>query len=306
MTQLIKHCLVTGASGFIGRVLCDTLMRRQHIRVRALLRTAQVGPWHEAFVCKHWSDCDSSDIALESALEDVDTIFYCAGIAHVSGQPDALYDQVNRAAALELYRLAAKHGVKHFVYVSSVKAVENPREPYGYSKYQAEQQLLALNHELGLHISILRPALVYGPSLKGNLYSMIKAIDRGWFPPIPETHNQRSMVSVHDVATAAIACASNEVANGKIYTVSDDVPYSTRQLYNAIRAALGLASRQWAIPKWLLELPTRVSRVYAGQLDKLLGSECYPADLIKAELNWAPTTDFYKEITAVVAAYHAA
>ena len=298
----MNNCLVTGASGFIGRVLCHTLMQKD-IRVRALLRKAQPGPWSESVVSKDWSETVENNVVLASGLENVDTVFYLSGIAHVSGQPRLLYDQVNRTAALDLCRLAAKHGVKRFIYLSSVKAVENPCESYGFSKYQAEQQLLALGRELDIHVSLLRPALVYGPNLKGNLYSMIRAIDKGWFPPIPETHNQRSMVSVQDVVAAAIACASNPIANGKIYTVSDDTLYSTRQLYDAIREALGLPLRQWAIPRWLLELPAHISGVYAGLLDKLLGSESYSSDLIKAELGWVPTSSFYKEIKDIVAAY---
>lgn len=300
--ERMKSCLVTGASGFMGRVLCD-ILKQKNIRVRALLRTAQTGPWDEQIVCKNWSEAETHEDALISALDNIDTIFFLSGIAHVSGQPATLYDQVNRKAALQLYRLAAEHHVKRFVYVSSVKVVDNPLEPYGFSKHQAEQQLLALEAELGMHLSILRPALVYGPGVKGNLLSMIKAIDRGWFPPIPEIHNQRSMVSVQDVAHALIACAENPVANRKIYTVSDGVLYSTRQLYDAIRAALGLKPRKWAIPRLLLEFPENFSRVYARKLNKLLGSETYSADLIKAELGWTPTTDFYSALKGIVAVY---
>lgn len=298
MTQLLSNCLVTGASGFIGRELCTQLQQKK-IKVRALLRKAQSGPWDEAIVCEDWALLNAQNPILKSIFKDIDTLFYFAGLAHVRKTSAAQHMEVNCEVPVALCRLAAQHQVKNIVYCSSV-AAEKAENPYGVAKREAEKRLLALGLELGIHISIVRPPLVYGPGLPGNLCSMIKAIQSGWFPPIPETQNQRSMVSVNDLASATITCAINPLANGKIYTVTDGVHYSSRKLYDTIREALGFVPRTWAIPRWLLEFPASVSKRYGRLLDKLLGSEFYSADLIKNELAWSATTDFYREISNII------
>ncbi len=299
MTELLSNCLVTGASGFIGRELCKQLQQKK-IKIRALLRSAQGGPWDESIVCEDWTLLNAQNSITKSIFKDIDTLFYFAGLAHVRKTTLQQHREVNCEVPIALCRLAAQNQVKHIVYCSSV-AAERAENSYGVAKREAEKRLLALGLELGIHISIIRPPLVYGPGLPGNLCSMIKAIKNGWFPPIPETQNKRSMVSVNDVVLAAIMCATHPLANRKIYTVTDGVHYSSRRIYDAIREALGLSARKWAIPRGLLEFPARVSKRYARVVDKLLGTEYYSADLIKSELAWAPTKNFYQEIKSIVA-----
>ncbi|MFL2818435.1 MAG: SDR family oxidoreductase [Candidatus Puniceispirillales bacterium] len=61
---------------------------------------------------------------------------------------------------------------------------------YGKTKREAELQLLKVSEESGMHVSIIRPSLVYGPFVKGNLKSMMLGIKKGWFPPLPKTDNK--------------------------------------------------------------------------------------------------------------------
>ncbi len=145
-------CLVTGASGFIGRRLCQQL-KREGSRVRALLRSASAGPWDEAHLCVLGADHLQAEV-----LAGVDTIYHLAGVVHAMKPADvdpSLYFRVNVAASEELAELAALAGVKRFVYFSSIKAVADPGDkcvdeswqvppddPYGASKREAEQRLL--------------------------------------------------------------------------------------------------------------------------------------------------------------------
>ena len=312
--------LVSGANGFVGQALCRLLAERG-CRVRALLHHDVQGPWHEQFVCELGSGSLPPDACL-----GVDGIFHLAGLAHLPDQSDAadsLYWQVNVEGTRLLLDAANAAGVGRFVYFSSVKAVADPgrdcidetwdappADAYGQSKRAAEQLVLSASKR-GLHASVLRPTLVYGPGVKGNLRRMIDAVASGRFPPLPESHNRRSMVSVSDLAEAAWLAMTSDAANGRVYIVADGMDYSTRAMYLAIRQAVGRKPPSWCLPLWLLEAGARAGDLLgrtAGRpmpfsslaLARLCGSACYRADRLRAELAWKPQQDFFAVVHEMV------
>ena len=168
---------------------------------------------------------------------------------------------------------------------------------YGRSKFAAEQ-LVLLGHFVP-HPVVLRPCMVYGNTHKGNLPKMIKAIKRGLFPPLPEVHNRRAMVHVNDVVAAALLTANLTQAKGQIYIISDDHYYSTRQLYNWIRVALGKPVNNWSIPYPVLLFLAKIGDIVSfiikrrfifdsDNLQKLTGSAYYSSAKIKRELGYCP------------------
>ena len=108
--------------------------------------------------------------------------------------------------------------------------------------------MLAAGREAGIETCVLRLPLVYGPGQKGNLLRMMEAIDRGRFPPLPDTGNQRSLVHVDDVVQALVLAATHDAAVGKTYYVTDNKPYTTTDLYRMMRRALGRAEPRWSLP----------------------------------------------------------
>ena len=143
---------------------------------------------------------------------------------------------------------AVDNGVKFFVFVSSSKAGGNPipgkcanemdqTEPegiYGKTKREAELRLLEIGRKSGMHVSIVRPALIYGPNMKGNLRLMLSSIKKGLFPPLPETGNRRSMIHVDDLVEAIILIAEDYRANGEIFIATDGEQYSSRDIYKSM------------------------------------------------------------------------
>ena len=81
---------------------------------------------------------------------------------------------------------------------------------------EAEEELFSLTKSETMTVTVIRPALVYGPAVKGNLALMLKGIEAGWFPPIPETNNQRSMIHVDDLVDALLFVASHPDAMEKL------------------------------------------------------------------------------------------
>jgi nucleoside-diphosphate-sugar epimerase len=312
-TSQQAHYLVTGAGGFIGKALCRFLQERG-ASVRALLRRSGEYVGDESVIC------DLSEKNLPSSLMDgIDGVFHLAGIAHVpdiAAVPDTLYRRINLDATRSLLELAAQSRVERFVYFSSVKAAahpgehcvdetwdEPPADAYGRSKRDAEQRVIATGKEKGMHVCNLRPCLVYGPGVKGNLSRMIHAIEKGAFPPFPELGNKRSMVGMDDLIDAAWLAMNDTRACGKTYIISDGLPYSTRDLYIAISNALEKRVPRWTVPILLLhasaavgDLLVRVSHrpmpMSSSVLQRLRGWACYRSDRIHRELGWAPRQTF--------------
>jgi nucleoside-diphosphate-sugar epimerase len=129
---------------------------------------------------------------------------------------------------------------------------------------------------------------------------MIRAVALGRFPQFPDTGNKRSMVDVRDVVQAALLAATNPVAAGKVYIITDGQTYSTRQIYEWICVALQRSVPRREIPLTLLRLAARIGDMIgrlSGRrfvldteaLGKLLGSAWYSSEKICRELNYRPT-----------------
>jgi nucleoside-diphosphate-sugar epimerase len=126
-----------------------------------------------------------------------------------------------------------------------------------------------------MHVSIIRPSLVYGPNVKGNLQLMLSGIEKGWFPPLPETGNRRSMIHVDDLVRAILLVAEDKRANGEIFIATDGTPYSSREIYDAMCKILGKPASKWSVPKALFDIASLASPRIKYKINKLLGDECY-------------------------------
>jgi len=280
--------LITGATGFIGRRLISAVDGE----IRVLSRAAHSDL--ETVIC----DLQSSVIS-DNTLDNIDTVFHLAGFAHDMRDPSKivdLYYKVNVSATVQLAELAVKSGVKRFVFVSSIKAggISTPKkcinendqiDPegiYGKTKREAELRLLKIGKESGMHISIIRPSLVYGPDVKGNLKSMLLGVEKGWFPPLPETGNKRSMIHVDDLVRAILLVAGDDRANGEIFIATDGAPHSSREIYNAMCTVLDKSIPKWSMPKTLFDIASLVSSQIKYKINKLLGDECYSSAKLEA------------------------
>ena len=279
---------VTGSSGFIGQ----RLVRAIDSNIRVLSREKQLD--YETVVCDL-----QSELIPDNALVGVDTVFHLAGFAHDlrdATKIQNIYQKVNVDATIRLAKLAVKSNVTSFVFVSSVKAGGNPplgkcanekdqnntKDVYGKTKREAELKLLQIAKESGMHVSIIRPSLVYGPDVKGNLKLMLSGIKKGWFPPLPEIGNQRSMIHVDDLVKAILLVSKDKRANGEIFIATDGISYSSREIYNAMCNAAGKSIPRWSVPKTLFDIASLVSPRIKYKINKLLGDECYSSGKLKA------------------------
>ena len=276
------HVMVTGASGFVGKRLLRYL-RHCSTSVKVLSRNTIFG--YETILCNLQYDA----IPLFS-LNGIDTVFHLAGIAHDfrdTSITESLYYSVNVNATLRLAELSVRSGVKRFVYVSSVKAggydeeIGFPEGVYGTTKRAAEIKLLDLCRRSDMHLSIVRPSLVYGPGVKGNLALMRSAIQRGFFPPIPETRNRRSLIHVDDLVRCLFLLAQHPRAHGRIFIATDGIPYSTRTIYEALCRSVSVKVPNWSVPEWMFESLRLFLPRFSHKLDKLFADEYFCSSKLK-------------------------
>ena len=285
------NALVTGGTGFIGSRHIINLVSND-INVRLLSRRKVEG--FETVICDFQSDSIPND-----ALLGIDLVFHIAGFSHDmrdENQIKDLYQKVNIDATVALAKLAVKSGVKKFIFVSSVKAggvtilrqctketdQGKPDGVYGKTKREAELKLLAIGRESGMHVSIIRPSLVYGPDVKGNLKLMLSGIKKGWFPPLPEMGNRRSMIHVDDLVRAILLVAEDKRANGEIFIATDGVTYSSHEIYDSMCGVAGKSVPKWSVPKILFDLASLASPRIKYKINKLLGDECYSSTKLEA------------------------
>lgn len=325
------NSLVTGATGFIGTHLIDAL-RLSHHAIAVLARWPETVSrrWPATAIDIRHGDLDKA-VTLKGVCAGVDTVFHLAGCAHDKNNYDTALEDRYWHTIVEgtraLLREAVEAGVKRFVFVSSVKAMGEggpgrldetsplmPESAYGRAKLAAERAVLDAGHDHDMRTAILRLPLVYGPGNKGNIPRMIKAIDRGLFPPLPRNGSRRSMVHVADVVQALLLAAEAEAPTQQVYIVTDGVVYSTREIYDMIRAAMGLPPRRWSVPTIALRVlgacGDLIGKVRGAPfvldsqvLSKLLGSAWYSSDKITRELGFRPTHTLRDALPAMVAEY---
>jgi len=320
MNAPLPSILVTGAGGFVGLRLCARLAAAGH-RVTAAVRreSAALAAFAPAVEVVRVGDI-GADTDWRTALAGVDRVVHLAARAHVmrdrASDPLAAYRQVNVAGSERLARAAAAAGVRHLVYMSSIKVngeatidapfresdAPAPLDAYGRSKWEAEQALDRIAAQTGLAVTVLRPPLIYGPGVKGNLARLLGWIERGLPLPFASIVNRRSLVYLDNLIDATLA-VMHHPAPGRLYLLSDGQDLSTPQLIHALARGLGKPPRLLPFPPSLL----RLAGVCTGQGDaigRLVGSLQIDASRIAAELGWRPAHDPEQGLILTAAAYN--
>ena len=242
------NVLITGSNGFLGQYLCHFLADKKY---SILAQSRKENIFSHANITN--INFDLNDNLDNIDLAQVAVIIHCAGRAHVMNEtavsPLDAYRQTNVQGTLNLAKKAVRSGVKRFIYLSSIKVngeeatqqkpfiADNEidtNDPYGLSKYEAEQELLKLSKDTGLEVVIIRPVLIYGPNVKANFKSMIALASKKMPLPIGCLDNKRSMVSVYNLADLIHTSMTHPNANREVFLASDQDDISVKQLFEKL------------------------------------------------------------------------
>lgn len=309
----MKRILVTGADGFVGRALCARLAGAG-FTVVPVVRTA-----------RKQGDVGIGDLGQyaqwPTLLQDVRAVVHLAARAHITNEsasdPLSEFRRVNVHGTMRLAEAALAAGVTRFVFMSSIgvngsftegrafRETDTPRpsEPYAISKWEAEQQLLALSERSGLELTRVRPPLVIGPHAKGNLLRLMKLVASGIPLPLGAVSNERSFVALDDLCDLLAICISDRRSIGELLLAANDPVISTPGLLREIARAMGRRVFLPAIP--LRGLQVLADALGAGaELRRLTSSLAVDASYAKQTLSWRPAAGSLRTaIAAMVGSY---
>lgn len=295
--------LITGANGFVGRRVCRVAIDAG-LRVRgAVRRSDKAFEGLERVVVSSLDDAADWTQALAGCHEVVHTSARVHVMTESADNPLDEFRQVNVQGTLRLAGQAAASGVRRFVFVSSAKVngevtkadhpftaadVPTPQDPYGISKMEAEQGLRQIADETGMEVVIVRPPLVYGPGVKANFASLMRAVQRGIPLPLASvTHNRRSFVALDNLVDLLITCIDHPTAANQTFLVSDGEDLSTTDLLRRLGQAMDKPARLFPVPPSLLQLGANL--VGKGDMaQRLLGNLQVDISHTRNTLNWSP------------------
>lgn len=289
-----KTLMITGASGFIG----------------------------SNFIKKYESEYNIVPVCLiENKPEDldytgVDTILHLAALVHqMKGAPEEKYFEVNTELTKRLATVVKEKGIKHFIFYSTVKVYGfdgelnnhnfiltenspcNPNDPYGASKYEAEKILNSLQDEK-FKVAIVRPPMVYGKGVKGNMLSLMKLIKILPMIPFNYDNNRRSIMSTENLLYMTHLIIKNE-ADG-IYLGTEGNPVSIKEIVESIEKGLGKKKLNIKFPNFVFSL---LCKVKPNIMVRLYGTLAFKQEDQYIKIGYRPKDSMNNQVKIMLGDY---
>ena len=310
--------MITGANGFVGSALCSYLKDRGH-HVVGVVRDAEKLTNRIADEYRSVGDIsESTDWA--PLTKGVDYIVHLAARVHImnvqSDAERALYYSVNTKATEHLAQAAIKAGVKRLLYLSSIKVngeytesepfqaddIPAPSDDYAKSKFEAESILARVTAGNSLKYVIIRPPLVYGQGVKGNIRRLYKLIALGLPLPLAGIDNKRDMVSLYNLCSLIETCINHPRAGNEVFLVSDGESLSTPAFVRLIANAMGRSVALFSVPVFLLKILGRLTGK-SNEIFRLTSSLEVDIDKTKKLLDWNPELHREEEFSSIVKSF---
>jgi nucleoside-diphosphate-sugar epimerase len=300
--------LVLGAAGFIGRALVARLAARGERVIAAVRRPAPFAPGIE--VCAVGDLSAATD--WPSLVAGARAVVHLASRAHAPPPKDArAWIEAEAAAAAALGKAARAAGVERILVFSSVKVHGEtspprfkasdppaPADAYGAAKLAIERAVA----DSGAAFTVLRPPLVYGPGVKGNVRALMRLVAWGVPLPLAGIDNRRSVIFLDNLIDLVEAALESPRAIGQAFLMRDDREPSTPELVRLIAAGMGRRARLLPVPPGLIRALARM----AGRGEdaaRLLSSLTVDDTATRSLLGWAPRVALENGIAATCRAF---
>lgn len=297
--------LITGATGFVGSALVKYLAKKFDIFVVAMVRSNQDIPEKTNIEYRLAEIGPSGEINI--FLDDIDVVIHAAGRAHIMNEkasdPLKEFRRVNTKGTISLARSSAESGVKQFIFLSTIKVngdctnntesfsandTPNPNDQYSLSKFEAELGLKKIASKSQLSYTIIRPTIIYGPGVKGNLGALTKLIRLK--VPIPFkglNKNKRSMIGLDNLVDLIYVCVKHPNALNRIFLVSDKDDVSTARLVKLLGKTVGHSPRMFYFPEKVFAFIAKVLG-FTESYKRITGSLRVNVKDTCESLDWSP------------------
>ncbi|MDG2267304.1 MAG: NAD-dependent epimerase/dehydratase family protein, partial [Alphaproteobacteria bacterium] len=256
----------------------------------------------------------SKNIVFDEKIK-IDILYHLAAKTHSKSNNYKEYYDVNVLGLKSLLNILKPLKIKKIIMLSSIKvngegflnndnyysemSKNNPLDNYGISKLEAENLLKTFCIGNNINFVILRPPLVYGAGVKGNLKKLMYYIDKNIPLPIIKTANNRSLISLRNLVSALIIVALNDNANSQTYLVSDDLPISVENLYKNI--AIIMKKKLFLIKFYSLFFKILLWPFGKAKLvEKISSSLIIDNAKIKKDTEWRPAISLMDDLKSMV------
>ncbi|HEY9717008.1 MAG TPA: NAD-dependent epimerase/dehydratase family protein [Trichormus sp.] len=290
-----KKLLVTGASGSIGRAICERLLASDRysikVQVRNALEARAAAGSTVDFTKVQMEEADFTrvgDREMRLLTKGCDTIIHAAGLVHRPNAQYQEYEVINVRATQLLAEAAVTNKVHTLIFLSSSAVYgpgpfENADEssplkgvtPYAVSKMASEQFLQRFP---GIpRVIILRPSLVFGEGDRGNLLGLIRSIKSNKYKHIGAASTEKSVIYSRDVAQVVDLCLSRLPEGFHTLNVANPEPVTVKELTEEIAGALGMPKKLSSVPESVFRIGAKAAGLFMQekapitieQIDKL-------------------------------------
>ncbi|RYY74745.1 MAG: NAD-dependent epimerase/dehydratase family protein [Gammaproteobacteria bacterium] len=253
---------ITGATGFVGQALCNLLNETPAIKLTLLGR-------HNPQQYLDFINIETDSATIAQQLYGYDCIIHLAARAHTQGSSKTDFERDNIELTKKLIAISLGAKITQFIYLSSVKVLGNktqpghpfrvydtpaPEDDYGRSKWECEKLLIANLSNTSTAYTIIRPPLVWGVNVKGNLKTLIKLINKGIPLPFGSIHNRRDVVSLTNLTHFIKHTMLNPKSFNDTFLISDGKSLSTPEIIYLLQKLSTKKARIIRCPRLLFSI----------------------------------------------------
>ena len=274
--------LVTGAAGFIGSHLVESLIA-DGIAVRSFVRADRdirsIANLGTEIVYGDVRDFES----LRESVKGVDIVYHLAAVSrfdlNVSSDEYNVTNVTGTGNVLEACREARVRKVIHTSTIEAVGPSRNgkalteetkplPRNIYGKTKLAGEEVVKKFHADYGMDTVIVRPPMTYGPRDPVLFQRLFKMISKGYYPVVGKAKTLTEFCYVKN-QVSGIRLAAEKGRAGETYFISDERSYSIEEIIRRIAGELGVNIKivHLSIPQayaigFSLEILSKIFRFY--------------------------------------------
>ena len=266
------NILLTGATGFVGQNFIKYFTaQKTNFHIFALCRDSAYK--NSGYVTWLYNEMDFNKVLSEN---DIYAVIHLAGKAHdtKNTSKSEVYFEINYSITKKLFDAFANSHASKFIFLSSIKAVgddqtyitnsldlSEPQTPYAKSKREAEKYIQNFDLSSSKSFYILRPTLIYGPAVKGNLATLVKFANKGLPYPFESFENKRSYLSVNNLSYILIKLIENEYESMTLNIANEDA-ISTKELIAIIYKALGKKPSSLSFPQAIIKSIATLGNIF--------------------------------------------
>lgn len=246
---------VTGACGFIGSHLVETLLSRGHEVIAGIFPGENTSNIEHLDVERAELDLRWQYKKIETALlgRRIDLVFHLAARVADWGRWREFRD-VTVFGTHKLATAAAKANVKRFILISSLAVLpfgnyrdadenvepKNPKHNYGLAKLLAEQIVEKVSARTNMEYVIVRPGFFpFGPRDRTSFVPLVEAMKKSKVPLVSGGRNVINTAYVENLVYGIALCAEKESAKNQVFVIADDGAISWREVLEKISKEVG-------------------------------------------------------------------